>query len=81
MGINLKESIKAIIANEEHYKNVETFAIKCFNEELKDKYNGLHDWKAYENFQIISESEIKIYYSYGAFEMEYDDSFIVKLDK
>lgn len=76
---NLKESIKAIIANEEHYKAVDAFALKCFHDKLKDRYNGINSWKAYEGFEIISETEIRVNYSYGGGDMEYNDQFNIKI--
>lgn len=76
---NLKESIKAIIANQEHYKAIDDFARKCFDEKLKDHYNGLQSWKSYEGFEVISETEIKVKYRHGAGDMEFYDDFIANV--
>lgn len=38
-------------------------------------------WQAYEGFDIISEFSIRIRFTYGGGDMEFNDSFIVNLEK
>ena len=80
MNEEIKNSIKKIISVSEHKKNVGDFARKKYNEKFDD--SELHDrtWRVYDGFEIISETQIKVKFSYGGGDMEFSDGFIVDLD-
>lgn len=77
--MNIQESIIAIMNVSAHTKAVEKFARSKYDEKFPFfKYNkqGFHYYTGYE---IYSDTKIRINYSYGSGEIEYDDSFIIDI--
>ena len=80
--MNIQESIRAIMSVSNHTKFVAEFARSKYDEKfpsprLTGNYNqGFHCYKGYE---ILSETKIRVNYSYGAGDIEYDDSFTIDL--
>lgn len=82
MSVNIQESIRAIMSVSTHQKILANFARSKYNEKfppprVTGNYN--QGWNSYKGFVIISDKEIKVEYSYGYGDMEYDDSFSVDL--
>lgn len=76
---NIKESIKILLSTAQHRKNIEEFARSKFNENSEIKTIHLDSWKSFEGFDILSETSIRVKYSYGGGNMEFNDSFILNL--
>ena len=75
--MNIQESIIAIMNVSKHTKAVEEFARSKYDEKFPFlKGQGFHYYTGYE---IHSDTKIKINYSYGAGEIEYDDSFTIDI--
>lgn len=72
------DSIKKVSSVSEDTKKLDQFSREEYNKKFKNlkPNDGWHDYKG---FKILSENSIRIDYSYGGGDMEFDDFFIVNL--
>jgi hypothetical protein len=76
----IKDSVKAVIANKEHYNNVDTFARTAFNKYCDDNPKQEGTWRGYKNFQVFDENYIRINYEFGGGDMEFDSCIFIDLN-
>jgi hypothetical protein len=76
----IKDSVRAVIANKEHYNNVESFARTAFNKYCRDNPKQTDTWRGYKNFQVWDENYIRINYEFGAGDMEFDGCIFIDLN-
>lgn len=74
---DIKKSMKEALEFEEHDKILENFARKKFNEHHPD-YARLPIW--FNEYEVMDENTIRVWYQYGGGEMEMDGHFDVKID-
>lgn len=74
---DIKNSLKILTEVKDHRIAVEKFALQKYKEmfPIGPKTDGTYHY--YLNFEIISESKIRINYCYGYAEMEYTGNFEV----
>lgn len=75
----ISESLSLLHSLQNHYEIVNTFAKNAYNEKFKDLKLSLNSFHYYSGYDIISSDEIRVNYIYGAGEMEYNDSFNIKI--
>jgi hypothetical protein len=76
---NIKESLKILFLTKEHNNFVNKFAKDCYNERFKNMKLQYNSYLKYEGFDVISKNKIKIYYTYGGGEMNFNDSFEIEI--
>ena len=75
----ISNSVSLLYSLQDHYNLVNTFARNAYNEKFKDIKISLNSFHYYLGYDIIGPDEIRVKYVYGAGEMEYHDSFNVKI--
>ena len=76
----IKESLKILVSVEKHREKLDTFARSKFNERFeKTKYQD-GTYPSYSNFDIISETKIRVNYTYGGGDMDFNSSFTIELE-
>ena len=80
--MNIKESVAIVLANNQHFEDVDTFARSVFVKYCSEVPIHKDMWRAYHAFQIFKENQIRINYKYGLSydEMEHFDSIYFNLD-
>ena len=76
--MNIQESVKAVLEIGDHTKFVKDFAQSKYDEKFPVYYK-LDDYYTYDGYVIISETKIRIDYSYLDKDQTVDSSFIVDL--
>ena len=77
---SLLKAIEIVLETKPHHEILEKFAREKYNERFtgeKTPYNAFH---YYSRYNILDNNTIAIEYKYGAGDMEFDDSFDVKID-
>jgi len=75
---NVIKSVRSIINIKKSEETINNFCIKKYEKKFGKIYYEL-GYHTYKNFEIISENEIKINYSYGIKDRIFEDNFIVKI--
>jgi len=76
----IKNAIEIMLNAKPYQEILEKFAREKYNEKFKDTptpYNSFHHYTSYD---VIDNNTINVNYVYGAGDMEFNDSFKVKLD-
>jgi hypothetical protein len=81
--MDIIDSVAQIINVKKHNDLVDNFARSKYIEKFPNTTNNNFDlsWNAYSGFEVISEKEIKVNYSYGYVNniVEYHNFFIINL--
>jgi hypothetical protein len=76
---DIKESVKILFSTEEHRKIVNKFARAAYDEKFKNKKSQEGAYHAYDTFEILSENKIRVKYTYGGGDMDFNDSFNIEI--
>ena len=77
---SIKESLKILASVEIHRENLNTFARSKYNERFGTKKHQEGTYHSYSDFDIISETKIRVNYTYGGGDMDFNDSFTVDIE-
>lgn len=74
----IQEAIDALLSIKDYEKIVDNFAKQKYYQKFPRKINhyGFH---VYNGYEVLDNKNIKVLYSYGAGDYEYNSSFIVNL--
>lgn len=75
----ISESVSLLYSLQDHYNIVNAFARNAYNEKFKDVKQFLNSFHYYSGYDIVGPNEIKVNFVYGAGEMEFNESFNVKI--
>lgn len=76
----IKESLKILASVEKHRELIDKFARNKYIERFeKTKYQH-GTYHSYSDFDIISETKIRVNYTYGGGDMDFNDSFTVEIE-
>jgi hypothetical protein len=76
---NIKESLEVLAKVANHRAVVNEFARSKYNEKFADMKRQIGTYHAYDGYDIISETKLKVKFVYGAGDMDFNDFFIVEL--
>lgn len=76
----IKESLKILASVEKHRELLDKFARSKYNERFKKIKHQEGTYHGYSDFDIISETEIRVNYTYGGGDMDFNDSFTVEIE-
>jgi len=76
---NIKDSVKILFSTEDHREIVNKFARAAYDEKFKDQKSSYGSYHAYDKFEILSETSIRVKYTYGGGDMEFDGSFDIEI--
>lgn len=76
---NIKKSLVILTSVKSHRDIVDKFARNEYKERFKGMKKQLGTYHAYSGYEVISESELKVKFSHGAGDMDFDDYFIVEI--
>ena len=76
----IKESLKILASVEKHRETLNNYARSKYNERFKDIKHQHGTYHSYSGFDIISETKIRVNYTYGAGDMDFNDFFIIEFD-
>ena len=79
--MDIKKSLKVLFETEPDRKSVDEYARKCYDEKFPstDSSRTLDTYHIYDTFEVVSETQIRVKYSFGGGDMAYDDSFVVEV--
>jgi hypothetical protein len=81
---NIKDSVKKVLEAKPYYKDVDKFArSEYYKWDKADRktweHPENHGWRGYNGFEVISENKIRIIYSYGGGDMEFEGHFEIDI--
>jgi hypothetical protein len=76
----LKEAINTLIEADTAKKLVSDYAKNQYTERFKDTKHPYNAFHYYKSFDMLSPTNLRINFVYGAGDMEFNDSFIVEID-
>jgi len=76
----IKESLKILASVETHRELLDKFARSKFDERFEKRKHQEGNYIGYSNFDILSDTQIRLNYIYGGGDMEINDSFIVDIE-
>ncbi len=76
---NVKESLKILASVANHRLLIDNFARDKYRERFGVIKHQEGTYHFYEGYDVISETELRVKYAYGAGDMDFNDFFIVEL--
>ena len=76
---SIKESVKILHLIKSYNKVVDEFARGEYNKKFEDIEYPENTYHGYDGFDVLSETEIRVKFVYGGGDMDFNDSFIVKI--
>ncbi len=77
---DIKESVKILFSNEKHREIVNKFAREAYHERFKNEKVQEGVYHQYDTFEILSENEIRVLYTYGYGDYDFNGSFDIKIE-
>lgn len=77
----LKTAIAHILATKSHRDLVDEFARKKYHEKFNDDKLQHGAWRSYDGFFVKDENTVTVKYTFGAGDMDFYDSFDVKINE
>ena len=78
--MSIKEHIKKVLSVKDSSEALHKFALEKYNEKFANNKVESGTFRYFHHYEVISENEIRIHYKYGGGDIEYDDSFNVKIN-
>lgn len=76
----IKESLKILASVEKHRELLDKFAHSKYNERFEKTKHQEGTYHSYSDFDIISETKIRVNYTYGGGDMDFNGSFTVEIE-
>jgi hypothetical protein len=76
----IKESLKILASVEKHRDSIDKYARNKYNERFDSKKHQEGTYHSYSSFDIISDAKIRVNYTYGGGDMDFNDSFTVEIE-
>jgi|LakMenEpi03Aug12_release.lakeMendotaPanAssembly.Ray.scaffolds.fasta_scaffold4090564_1 hypothetical protein len=77
---NIKKSLEVLAKVANHRAVVNDFARSKYIERFGNKEKPIGTYHAYDGYDIISETKLKVKYTYGAGDMDFNDFFIIEFE-
>lgn len=77
----LKEAMAHILATKQYRELVDAYARKKYHEKFDDDKLQHGAWRSYDGFSVKDENTIKVKFTYGGGDMDFYDSFEVKIEE
>ena len=77
---NIKNSLQALAKVASHRAVINEFARSKYNERFGSIEKPLGTYHSYSGYDIISETKLRVEYTYGGGEMDYNGSFLVEIE-
>jgi len=77
---NIKKSLEVLAKVANHRAVVNDFARSKYIERFSNEEKPIGTYHAYDGYDIISETKLKVNYTYGAGDMDFDDFFIIEFE-
>jgi len=76
----IKESLKILASVEKHRDLLDKFARSKYNERFDSRKHQHGTYHSYSDFDIISDTKIRVNYTYGGGDMDFNDSFTIEIE-
>jgi hypothetical protein len=76
----IKKSLEVLAKVANHRAVVNDFARSKYIERFGNIEKPIGTYHAYEGYEIISETRLKVKYTYGAGDMDFNDFFIIEFE-
>lgn len=77
---NIKKSLEVLAKVANHRAIINEFARSKYNERFEKTKHQDGTYHSYSDFDIISETKIRVNYTYGGGDMDFNDSFTVEVE-
>ena len=77
---DIKDSVKILFSNEKHREIVNKFARASYDEKFKGEKIQHGSYHSYDKFEILSETSIRVKYTYGYGDMDFNGSFDIEVE-
>lgn len=77
---NIKKSLKVLAKVTNHRAVINDFARSKYIERFGNEEKPIGTYHAYDGYDIISETKLKVKYTYGAGDMDFNDFFIIEFE-
>ena len=77
---DIKNSVKILFSTEEHREIVNKFAKEAYNAKFKNEKFQEGTYHTYDTFEILSENEIRVLYTYGFGDYDFNGSFDIEIE-